>query len=152
MHQFVLIMEPLLAQRRIEPIKFVVDAPEPTSSLGIGFLLIYAALVLAIAAGVYFLVLQMPGRGGNDGQQLFGELCRAHHLSRRQRHLLLHMARSSQAACPSHMFVDIGLWKPPTADLSQKADIKQQAELLRLRSILFTFEKSSDAIGVNVRA
>lgn len=152
MHPFVLIMEPLLAQRRIEPIKFAVEAPEPTNSLGIGFMLIYAALVLAVAAGVYFLVRLIPGRAGNDGQQLFGELCRANHLSRRQRRLLLQMARSSQAGCPSQMFLDIGLWKPLTADLSEKADVKQQAELLRLRSLLFTFETSTDVVGVNVRA
>lgn len=149
--QLMLVAQTRLAEKRIEPIQFVVETSEPA---GVSRAIVILTLVLVVAAiaiaGLTMFRRSMPGVV-NSGQSLFAELCRANHLTRRQRKLLLDIATRKQAACPSLVFLDINLWAADPEQPQPISDTKAQAELHRLRSLLFTQGKLPVPAGLNAK-
>lgn len=149
--QLMLVAQTRLAEKRIEPIQFVVETSEPA---GVSRAIVILALVLVVAAiaiaGLTMFKRSMTGVV-NSGQSLFAELCRANHLTRRQRRLLLDLAKRKQAACPSLVFLDTNLWAADPEPSQPISDTKVQAELHRLRSLLFTQGKLPVLAGLNVK-
>jgi hypothetical protein len=142
----------LLGQRRIDPLTFAVEVSEPDRTPQLGVILAISLTVVALAVGVFFLFKRVVPQTINDGKLLFAELCRANHLTRRQRKLLQDMAHTNKVPCPSQMLVDVSLWATDCDQPAQAMDTKAQAEQLRLRSLLFTQGKSSATRELNIRA
>jgi hypothetical protein len=142
----------LLGQQRIDPLIFAVEVSEADHPPLLGMILAIVLTLIALAAGGFFLFKRVVPQTINDGKLLFAELCRANHLTRRQRKLLQDMALTNKVPCPSHMLVDVSLWASDSAQPAQALDTKAQAELLRLRSLLFTHSRSSAIRELNVRA
>ena len=149
--QLMLVAQTRLAENRIEPIQFVVETSEPA---GVSRSLVILVLLLVVAAlaiaGLAMFRRFTPG-AVNSGQLLFTELCRANHLTRRQRKLLLDIAQRKQAACPSLVFLDINLWASDAEQPQPFSGTKVQAELHRLRSLLFTQGKLPIPAGLNAK-
>ena len=141
----------LVAQQRIEPIQFVVETSEPASVSRSLVISLLALVGVAIAIAVVAVFRRVTPGVVNNGPLLFAELCRANHLSRRQRKLLLEIAQDKKAACPSQVFLDINLWATEPEQSQPNYDAKVQAELLRLRSLLFTQGKLAPPAGLNAQ-
>lgn len=141
----------LVAQQRIEPIQFVVETSEPAGVSRSLVISILAVVGVVIAIAVVAVFRRVTPGVINNGNLLFVELCRAYHLSRRQRKLLLEIAQDKKAACPSQVFLDINLWASEPEQPQPNFDAKVQAELLRLRSLLFTQGKLAPAVGLNAQ-
>jgi hypothetical protein len=142
----------LLGQRRVDPLTFAIEVSEPNHAPQLGVVLAISLAVVAAAVGVIFVFKKVVPQTIDDGKLLFAEMCRANHLTRRQRKLLQDMAHTHKVRCPSQMLVDVSLWAPDADQPAQALDTKAQAELLRLRSLLFTQGKSLGAKELDVRA
>ena len=142
----------LVAQQRIEPIQFVVETSEPASVSSSHVALILALVGIAIAIAIVAIFRRVTPGAIDNGNRLFVELCRANHLTRRQQKLLREIAQGKKAGCPSQVFLDINLWATDPEQPQPNYDAKMQAELLRLRSLLFTQGKQAPSAELNALA
>ncbi len=142
----------LVAQTRIEPLRFAVEASEPSSWNQSGIMLTLAFVTVLIAVGWVVFLRKLAPPTSEDGRLLFSELCLANNLSRRQRRLLLELAELKKLQCPSQILMDITLWTPTPEQPSRLDDPKNQVELHRLRSLLYTHGKLDTESELNVRA
>lgn len=98
-----------LAQTRIEAMNQAFRAREPADSTGYALLAI-GVLSLLVSIVIFLVFKQRTSRVISDSQLLFRELCRAHHLSWRARHLLQEMARVKKLNDPCVLLLDGKHW------------------------------------------
>ena len=127
-----------LAQSRIDAVTLELVEPEVVSDSRAGMMMACAFATIAIALAAVTLLKQRANRPTNDSGRLFLELCRANHLSRRQRKLLSQLSTVQQLTDPCQLLLNIELWQLDSQQAMQFSSHKTQAELLRLRSLLFT--------------
>ncbi len=139
-----------IAQSRIEAMNQAVqplDAETGTPALP---LLTLAFATIALAVAILYFFKHNTARTSNDSLNLFAELCRCNHLSRRQRKLLKGLANYQKVSNPCQIFLDIELWTiAPERPLPQLSTAGVQAELHRLRSLLFTQGKTTPVPAID---
>jgi len=112
-------------------------------------LLVLAFGTIAGAVAILYFFKQNAARTTNDNRNLFAELCRLNHLSRRQRKLIGRLASQQKVSNPCHMFLDIELW---TLDPERQTPLSTpgiQSELHRLRSLLYMQGKVSTVPAID---
>lgn len=127
-----------LAQARIDAVTLPLEEPEVVSDSRAGLMMVFAFATIAIALAAVTILKQRSNRPTNDSGRLFLELCRENHLSRRQRKLLSQLSSVQQLTDPCQLLLNIELWQLDPQQAAQFNSHKSQAELLRLRSLLFT--------------
>jgi LPXTG-motif cell wall-anchored protein len=139
----------IVAQQRIDALQQVAQPQTATDGGNTGLIVAGILIAIAVAATAWFVLKKKKVIQTNDNHKLFAELCRHNHLSRRQRKLLGDLASLQKLTNPCQLFLDIEKWAiAPTGETSLNAP-GVQAELHRLRSLLFTHSKAVPAPAVD---
>lgn len=126
-----------LAQIRIDPVIQRVANPESTDNrLRLMLILALGAVALfAVAVATYsrYRVTAVA----NDSSTLLLELCRAHHLSRKDRGILRELSRVQQLSDPTLLLVDAKLWNFDAKTESSLTSPETQTHMHKLQCQLF---------------
>ncbi len=127
----------MLAQTRIEAMNHAFLARETEDNSKSYIMLVAIGLALLVAVCIYFWVKKRSERVVNDPNQLFRELCRAHHFSRKNRRLLFKMAREKKLANPCELLFNAELWTLDANNEQSLCHPKVRANIQKLRSMLY---------------
>ncbi len=97
-------------------------------------------VVAIIVVAVYFIYYH-DREATCEPRKLFRELCRANHLSWRQRRLLRDMAKIKRIADPLRLFLNADLWMIDTAKDTRLCKPRVRSRLQAMHKMLFTTEK-----------
>ncbi len=139
----------LIAQVRVNAMAPILEEPEVTSGSRPGMMIAIAFATIAIAVVGLTFLKQHSHRATHDCGRLFLELCRENQLSRRQRQLLHELSELQQITDPSQVLLNADLWQFDPAQSTLLGSEKVQAELRKLRSLLFNKARHTPAVELS---
>jgi len=138
----------LMAQVRVNAMAPILEEPEVVSGSRPGLMIALAFATIAIAVVGLTYLKQHSRRTTNDSGHLFLELCRKNQLSRRQRQLLYELSEHQQMTDPNQVLLNAELWQLDPAQTTLLGSEKVQAELRKLRSLLFNQGRHTPAVDL----